>query len=148
MYSLWYFILYFLKFDVKWFINEEYYEKRIDYIQSHSNKDIIVCSLLLGREMLYIDKEEIIQTDKKEIIQTDKKRKLEDIKSKNIIKIKRPKTENGNNSGRWTEKEHNKFLNLYKKYRKNWKKISLNLKTRSTTQIRSHAQKYLKKISI
>ena len=148
MYSLWYLILYFLKFDVTWFINEEYYEKNIDYIKSHSNKDIIVCSLLLGREMLYIDKEEIIQTKKIKIVPKNKKRKLEDIKSKNIIKIKRPKTKNGNNSGRWTKEEHNKFLNLYKKYGKNWKNISLNLKTRSTTQIRSHAQKCLKKFSI
>ena len=44
--------------------------------------------------------------------------------------------------GRWTEEEHNKFLEALTKYGKKWKKIEEYVGTRSSTQARSHAQKY------
>jgi SHAQKYF class myb-like DNA-binding protein len=48
----------------------------------------------------------------------------------------------GKSTGRWTEEEHEKFLQGLKLFGRNWKKIELYVKTRSGTQIRSHAQKY------
>ena len=51
----------------------------------------------------------------------------------------------GGNIGRWTEKEQTAFVDGLRKYGKNWKKISQMVKTRSLTQIRTHAQKYFKK---
>lgn len=47
--------------------------------------------------------------------------------------------------GRWTNEEHNKFLEGMEKFGKNWKKIQQYIGTRSGTQIRSHAQKYFMK---
>ncbi len=45
-------------------------------------------------------------------------------------------------SGRWTTEEHNNFLEGLKLYGKIWKKIQILVPTRSTIQIRTHAQKY------
>ena len=45
-------------------------------------------------------------------------------------------------SGRWTRVEHRKFLEGLKTHGRNWKKISEIIKTRSSTQVRSHAQKH------
>ncbi|OMJ73877.1 hypothetical protein SteCoe_27325 [Stentor coeruleus] len=44
--------------------------------------------------------------------------------------------------GRWTKAEHRKFLEGLKIHGRNWKLISDIIKTRSSTQVRSHAQKY------
>ncbi|OMJ81514.1 hypothetical protein SteCoe_17979 [Stentor coeruleus] len=44
--------------------------------------------------------------------------------------------------GRWTKVEHRKFLEGLKMHGRNWKLISDIIKTRSSTQVRSHAQKY------
>ena len=45
-------------------------------------------------------------------------------------------------SGRWTTEEHNNFLEGLKLYGKIWKKIQILVPTRSTIQIRTHAQKF------
>ena len=45
-------------------------------------------------------------------------------------------------AGRWTRAEHRKFLEGLKLYGRNWKKISEIIKTRTSTQVRSHAQKH------
>lgn len=60
-------------------------------------------------------------------------------KPKNTLK-KEKKFQNG----RWTEKEHYLFLTAVKLHGKDWKKIEGIVKTRSSTQSRSHAQKVLK----
>ncbi|GMI01491.1 hypothetical protein TrLO_g4935 [Triparma laevis f. longispina] len=51
-------------------------------------------------------------------------------------------------SGRWTDNEQLIFLQGLRKYGKGqWKLISREITTRSVTQIKSHAQKFLKKIA-
>ena len=45
-------------------------------------------------------------------------------------------------SGRWTENEHQKFLEGILKYGNEWKRVQGIIKTRSSTQARSHAQKF------
>jgi len=47
-------------------------------------------------------------------------------------------------SGRWTEREHYLFLLAVRQFGRDWKKIEQYVKTRSSTQARSHAQKVLK----
>lgn len=51
----------------------------------------------------------------------------------------------GSNVGRWTNSEHEEFLEGLKKFGKRWKLISEHIETRSVVQIRSHAQKYFKR---
>lgn len=50
--------------------------------------------------------------------------------------------------GRWTEQEHLLFVDAVKKYGKNWKIIEKIVRTRTPTQLRSHAQKFFSKIRL
>ena len=46
------------------------------------------------------------------------------------------------NSGRWSDDEHQKFIEGILKYGNEWKKVQSIIKTRTSTQARSHAQKF------
>ena len=48
--------------------------------------------------------------------------------------------------GRWTKVEHKRFIEGIILYGNDWKKIQKHIKTRTSTQARSHAQKFLMKI--
>eukprot|EP00607_Mallomonas_marina_P010286 CAMPEP_0182417880 /NCGR_PEP_ID=MMETSP1167-20130531/2322_1 /TAXON_ID=2988 /ORGANISM="Mallomonas Sp, Strain CCMP3275" /LENGTH=470 /DNA_ID=CAMNT_0024591703 /DNA_START=32 /DNA_END=1444 /DNA_ORIENTATION=+ len=48
--------------------------------------------------------------------------------------------------GRWTDEEHELFLKGLRLYNRNWKKLAGLIKTRTTVQIRTHAQKYFGKL--
>lgn len=50
-------------------------------------------------------------------------------------------------TGRWTKKEHEVFLEGLKEMGKNWREISLIMKTRSPVQVRTHAQKFFLKMA-
>jgi len=52
----------------------------------------------------------------------------------------------GSKAGRWTSEEHKVFMNGLERYGKDWGTISDMVKTRNVVQIRSHAQKYFKKL--
>ena len=45
-------------------------------------------------------------------------------------------------NGRWSLMEHVRFLEALKLYGKNWKKVEECVVTRTSTQARSHAQKF------
>lgn len=49
-------------------------------------------------------------------------------------------------SGRWSRAEHEEFLRCLAIYGREWKKVSQRITSRTAAQIRSHAQKYFKKI--
>ena len=49
-------------------------------------------------------------------------------------------------SGRWTLEEHIKFLQALDKFGIKWQKFRKMIKTRTTNQIRSHCQKFFKKL--
>ncbi|OQR94054.1 hypothetical protein THRCLA_08261 [Thraustotheca clavata] len=55
-----------------------------------------------------------------------------------------PSTKRG---GRWLAEEHQLFLEGLRTYGKNWKKVAQVVPTRSTVQIRTHAQKFFKRMS-
>ena len=50
-------------------------------------------------------------------------------------------------SGRWSREEHKAFLEGLKIYGREWKKVAHNIPTRTSAQIRSHAQKYFAKLA-
>ncbi|CAM9102967.1 unnamed protein product [Sphacelaria rigidula] len=50
------------------------------------------------------------------------------------------------NKGTWTREEHEAFLRGHELFGKNWDAIVSLVPTRSALQIRTHAQKYLRKI--
>ena len=53
---------------------------------------------------------------------------------------------NSFNSGRWGVEEHQKFIEGILKFGNDWKKVQNIIKTRSSTQARSHAQKFFLKL--
>ena len=57
------------------------------------------------------------------------------------------KLNSGINGGRWTQKEHEDFLVGLELYGREWKKVASHISTRTSAQIRSHAQKYFAKIN-
>jgi SHAQKYF class myb-like DNA-binding protein len=44
--------------------------------------------------------------------------------------------------GRWTEPEHDRFLEGLAKHGREWKKVAASVQTRTVMQVRTHAQKY------
>ena len=49
-------------------------------------------------------------------------------------------------TGRWTKDEHFRFLESLKIHGKEWKKVQEHVCTRTSTQARSHAQKFFNKL--
>ena len=52
----------------------------------------------------------------------------------------------GYSTGRWTRLEHFKFLEALKMFGKEWQKVQQHVNTRTSTQARSHAQKFFGKL--
>jgi SHAQKYF class myb-like DNA-binding protein len=48
--------------------------------------------------------------------------------------------------GRWTEEEHERFLEAMRIYGKDWDKIEEHVVTRDAAHCRSHAQKFFTKL--
>jgi SHAQKYF class myb-like DNA-binding protein len=49
-------------------------------------------------------------------------------------------------NGRWTRDEHFRFLEALKLYGKEWKRVQEHVASRTSTQARSHAQKFFVKL--
>lgn len=52
----------------------------------------------------------------------------------------------GQTIGRWTKEEHQSFLRGFHTYGREWKKVASHIPTRTSAQVRSHAQKYFTKL--
>ena len=81
-----------------------------------------------------------------------------DVKKKNRFKVEKESDEEDQKKkrvkfvvsnlelGRWSYEEHKRFVRSIVKYPNNWVKITKEVKTRSDVQIRSHSQKFFKKL--
>ncbi len=54
---------------------------------------------------------------------------------------------NTTRTGRWSSDEHLLFLQGIAEHGRNWDKVAKGVQTRTTVQVRSHAQKYFKKLA-
>jgi len=77
-----------------------------------------------------------------------KKEKLKQIKQTKEIKQKRRRNplKTVHNCGRWTTEEHERFVEAIIKYGNEWKQVQKHVKSRSSSQARSHAQKFFVKM--
>jgi len=59
---------------------------------------------------------------------------------------KKKKKESNFNTGRWLQEEHQRFIEALLKFGNDWKNVQRYVGSRSSTQARSHAQKFFVKI--
>ena len=67
-------------------------------------------------------------------------------KPKKAIIINENYSNKNHSTGRWNRDEHQRFIDGMIKYGNNWRQVQKYIGTRSSTQIRSHAQKFFDKL--
>ena len=90
-----------------------------------------------------LEKNESLDLEQEKTEKSDINDYIDDI----IIKKLKNKDNNGYlNEGRWSFQEHIKFIEAIAEYGKNWKDVQKYVRSRSSAQARSHAQKFFLKL--
>ena len=118
------------------FFEKNYNSRKSNGIQNKNEKNeiFIVKNYLASRKLDLKDSKVKFITKKSFNERTECKNKSSD----NFI----------SNEGRWSEEEHEKFLNGIVIYGINWKKVKTLIETRTNMQVRSHAQKFFYKMKL
>lgn len=114
--------------------------------QRHQSKEVVACQITSKRRTKKpsskLNSSYVISEVRKKSKNCAAKRK-----KRNYESIAKTKATKGHyNSGRWTRMEHFKFLEALKKFGKEWQKVQQHVFTRTSTQARSHAQKFFVKL--
>ena len=113
-------------------------EKNNGFLTQRTNKSKISNNSLNNINIIKINSCNNHESNKKnKIVHPKKKEANKSSSGEKITKF---------NRGRWTEEEHKKFLKGIIEYGNNWKMVAKLIKTRSSSQARSHAQKYFLKV--
>jgi len=64
-----------------------------------------------------------------------------------ILNIDNDDNDNSSSTGRWTDEEHEAFLQGLRAHGRNWKQVATFIPSRTIVQIRTHAQKYFAKLT-
>ena len=86
----------------------------------------------------------ITPSQKIQSLQSKSKKFVISVSHQKQRKVFLPQSESEN--GRWSAEEHNRFIDAIIKYGNDWKKVQRHVATRTSTQARSHAQKFLMKL--
>ena len=105
---------------------------------NHKNNKIFLCKKTYRHKICKSQNELINNKNYTSIFKVEEIYKYDKKRATNII----------TNEGRWSEEEHNKFLEGLVIYGVNWKNFKLLIKTRDSTQVRSHAQKFFHKMKL
>ena len=98
---------------------------------------------------IYTHKMEKEKKEKENSILFLSKKALRFVVEKNEEYNKKKLVENEDtNEGRWSKEEHEKFLDGIVQYGTNWRKVKSLINSRTSIQVRSHAQKFFRKLKM
>ena len=116
------------------FIQDQYNSDNIQEITNNKS--------FLGKKTKF--KINYINNEKENFLNENKlKVKEMKIKKEKIFSLIKEKSEN---EGRWNDDEHLRFIEAISIYGNNWKEVQKYVGTRSSNQVRSHAQKFILKL--
>lgn len=116
------------------FIQDQYNSDNIQEITNNKS--------FLGKKTKF--KINYINNEKESFLNENKlKVKEMKIKKEKIFSLTKEKSEN---EGRWNDDEHLRFIEAISIYGNNWKEVQKYVGTRSSNQVRSHAQKFILKL--
>ena len=114
--------------------NSKFNLNNFAFDNSNMNKNSSNIPSYNSTESTFLNKE----TEKKELLEKTDPKKEKPLLFKTIKK--------NMNEGRWSQNEHIKFLRAYVNFGKEYKLSQKYIGSRNSTQIRSHAQKFFRKL--
>ncbi|KAJ7555833.1 hypothetical protein O6H91_05G056900 [Diphasiastrum complanatum] len=113
-----------------------------------STSSLVAISKDVGRQFDYLQKSgarPLYLVDAKDVSTNVEFGELSILEEESAVKVRKPYTITKQRE-KWTEEEHQRFLEALKLYGRGWRQIEEHIGTKSAIQIRSHAQKFFSKL--